>query len=223
MGKICWNITASIGLMVFSQTASAAPDSRVAIVVGHSVHLNVSQRDDPKNDARSIAGILRDSSSTLNGSGARLDLDKASVDLVAQAGEPAAPATTPPPDPKGPLDQSPPAISPPPNPTSSAEVARPARTATGCALKFMAAEVAGKLKGRKWKEFRQEECGESNTEVVFPSTIAPKYSGASPDKARTLTCADQFTANKATNGNGGLKWIEKSGGYYSECVSRLKG
>ena len=44
-----------------------------------------------------------------------------------------------------------------------------------------------------------------------------------PDKARTLTCADQFTANKSTNGNGGLKWIEKSGGYYSECVVRLKG
>jgi len=53
--------------------------------------------------------------------------------------------------------------------------------------------------------------------------VAPKYSGEDPEKARTLTCADQFTANKATNGNGGLKWIEKSGGYYSECVVRLKG
>jgi hypothetical protein len=223
MGKICWNITASIGLMVFSQTASAALDSRVAIAVGHSVYLNLSQRDDPKNDARSVADTLQDVSVSLNGGGARLDRDKASVDLVAQAGEPAAPATTPPLDSRPSLDQAPPAISPPPNPTSSAEVARPARTASGCALKFMAAEVSGKIKGRKWKEFRQEECGESNTEVVFPSTIAPKYSGASPDKARTLTCADQFTANKATNGNGGLKWIEKSGGYYSECVSRLKG
>ena len=87
----------------------------------------------------------------------------------------------------------------------------------------MAAEVAGKLKGRKWKEFREEECAESTTQAVFPSVIAPKYSGASPDKARTLTCADQFNANKATNANGGLKWIEKSGGYYGECVSRLKG
>jgi hypothetical protein len=60
-------------------------------------------------------------------------------------------------------------------------------------------------------------------DVVFPTTIAPKYSGTAPDKARMHTCADQFTANKATNGNGGLKWIEKNGGYYSECVSRLKG
>ena len=87
----------------------------------------------------------------------------------------------------------------------------------------MGAEVAGKLKGRKWKEFRQEECGTTETQAVFPSAIAPKYSGVKPDKARTLTCADQFAANKATNANGGLKWIELGGGYYSECVSRLKG
>jgi hypothetical protein len=87
----------------------------------------------------------------------------------------------------------------------------------------MAAEVAGKLRGRKWKEFRQEECGTSTTQAVFPTTIAPKYSGINPDKARTLTCADQFNANKAANANGGMKWIEKSGGYYGECVSRLKG
>ena len=87
----------------------------------------------------------------------------------------------------------------------------------------MAAEVSGKLKGRKWKEFRQEECAESTMEAVFPTMIAPKYSGTAPDKARTLTCADQFNANKAANANGGLKWIEKSGGYYGECVSRLKG
>ena len=43
------------------------------------------------------------------------------------------------------------------------------------------------------------------------------------DKARTKTCGDQFTANKATNSNGGLVWVEKDGGYYAECVIRLKG
>jgi len=37
------------------------------------------------------------------------------------------------------------------------------------------------------------------------------------------TCRDQYQANKATNGNGGLKWIEKGGGYYSECNKHLKG
>lgn len=147
----------------------------------------------------------------------------ASVERLAQASEPPASATTPPPDSKAPQDPSPPAVSSPANPTSTSEVVKAGPTATGCALKFMAAEVSGKLKGRKWKEFREEECGESTTQAVFPSVIAPKYSGASPDKARTLTCADQFNANKATNANGGLKWIEKSGGYYGECVSRLKG
>jgi hypothetical protein len=37
------------------------------------------------------------------------------------------------------------------------------------------------------------------------------------------TCVDQYNANKATNGNGGLKWIQKGGGYYSECTKKLKG
>jgi hypothetical protein len=152
----------------------------------------------------------------------------ATAERLAQAGEPPASATTPPsattaPVSKAPQDPSPPAVSSPANPTSTSEVVKAGPTATGCALKFMAAEVSGKLKGRKWKEFREEECAESTTQAVFPSVVAPKYSGASPDKARTLTCADQFNANKATNANGGLKWIEKSGGYYGECVSRLKG
>jgi hypothetical protein len=58
---------------------------------------------------------------------------------------------------------------------------------------------------------------------VFPTVIAPKYASEKDlDKARTKTCADQFTANKASNANGGLKWVEKDGGYYAECVNRLK-
>ena len=36
------------------------------------------------------------------------------------------------------------------------------------------------------------------------------------------TCLDQDNANKANDRNGGLKWIEKGGGYYSECNKRLK-
>jgi hypothetical protein len=189
MGKIRWKLIASIGLIAFSQIASAAPDSRVSMAAGNSADRN----------------------------GARFDL--------AQAADPAASATTTPtplPASKEP-NASPPAVAAPPNPPSTAEVVRPAPKAAGCALRYMAAEVAGKAKGRKWKEFRQEECGPSTTQAVFPSAIAPKYTGISPDKARTLTCADQFSANKATNANGGLKWIEMGGGYYSECVSRLKG
>jgi hypothetical protein len=224
MAKICWKTTASIGLIVFSQAASAAPDGGAAAVGGNSAYRNLSQLDDPNSNAGSVVGFLRDFNSILNNSGDRSDLGTASIGLLAQAVEPAAPAAAASPaDTKGPLDQSPPAASSSPNPTSTTEIVKPAKTVPGCALKYMAAEVAGKLKGLKWKEFRQQECGTSVTQAVFPSTIAPKYAGEPLDKARTHTCADQFTANKATNANGGLKWIEMSGGYYSECVSRLKG
>jgi hypothetical protein len=186
MRKIRWKLIAPIGLMVFSQIASAAPDNRVTTA------------------------------------GARFEL--------AQAANPPASATTPAattapaplPDSKGP-DAPSPAATASPNPPSPAEVVRRPPSAPGCALRYMAAEVAGKAKGRKWKEFRQEECGPSTTTAVFPSEVSPKYSGIPADKARTRTCADQFSVNKATNANGGLKWIEMGGGYYSECVSRLKG
>jgi hypothetical protein len=59
--------------------------------------------------------------------------------------------------------------------------------------------------------------------VVFPSAIDPKYVSESAGKGRMHTCRDQYAANKATNANGGLKWIEKGGGYYSECNKHLKG
>lgn len=59
--------------------------------------------------------------------------------------------------------------------------------------------------------------------VVFPTAVSPKYASESPGKARMKTCLDQYHANKASNANGGLKWIEKGGGYYSECNKKLKG
>jgi hypothetical protein len=59
--------------------------------------------------------------------------------------------------------------------------------------------------------------------AVFPSAVDSKYSKESAGKARMETCLDQYKANKAGNGNGGLKWIMKGGGYYSECNKRLKG
>jgi cell wall-associated NlpC family hydrolase len=59
--------------------------------------------------------------------------------------------------------------------------------------------------------------------AVFPSAVNPKYSSLTAGKQRFKTCDDQYNANKATNGNGGLKWIQKGGGYYSECNKRLKG
>jgi hypothetical protein len=59
--------------------------------------------------------------------------------------------------------------------------------------------------------------------AVFPKAINPKYANETPAKQRSKTCLDQYNANKTSNGNGGLKWIEKGGGYYSQCSARLKG
>jgi hypothetical protein len=59
--------------------------------------------------------------------------------------------------------------------------------------------------------------------VVFPSAVSPKYSKESAGRARLHTCRDQYRANKATGGNGDLKWIQKGGGYWSQCDKRLKG
>jgi hypothetical protein len=59
--------------------------------------------------------------------------------------------------------------------------------------------------------------------AVFPSAVSPKYANESAGKAREHTCLDQYRTNKTNNANGGLKWIMKGGGYYSECNKRLKG
>jgi hypothetical protein len=59
--------------------------------------------------------------------------------------------------------------------------------------------------------------------AVFPSAISPAHANEKPGKARMNTCLDQYNANKANGGNGGLKWIMKGGGYYSQCNAKLKG
>ena len=64
---------------------------------------------------------------------------------------------------------------------------------------------------------------EPNSMVVFPSAISPAHAGEKPIKARLKTCFDQYKANEATNSNGGLKWVQKGGGYWSECKKHLKG
>jgi hypothetical protein len=109
-------------------------------------------------------------------------------------------------------------------PTTVAPAEKSALSIPACSVKYLEARIAGKLQGRKWVDFRRDECGRHETSAVFPTAIAPKYESEKDlDKARTKTCADQFTANKATNGNGGLVWVEKDGGYYAECIIRLKG
>jgi hypothetical protein len=125
-----------------------------------------------------------------------------------------------------------------------------ALTMQECSAKYKAAQTAGTLKGMKWNDFRKAECGtdaaatpaattaapaattaakpkattaSAPSNAVFPQAVAPKYSKETAGKARMHTCLDQYNANKATNGNGGLNWIQKGGGYYSECNKRLKG
>jgi hypothetical protein len=122
-----------------------------------------------------------------------------------------------------------------------------------CSAKYKAAKDAGTLNGMKWNDFRKAQCGTTATaapaptaaqppaptttkpaaapmsapaatgNAVFPSAVSSKYSSEAAGKARMHTCLDQYRANKANNANAGLRWIEKGGGYYSECNKRLKG
>jgi len=128
-----------------------------------------------------------------------------------------------------------------------------ALTMQECSAKYKAAQTAGTLNGQKWNDFRKAECGSDAAatpaaapagpkaaeakpaaapkpaaaapmgEAVFPKAVDPKYSKETEGKARMHTCVDQYNANKASNANGGLKWIQKGGGYYSECTKKLKG
>lgn len=142
--------------------------------------------------------------------------DAASLIVMAQAGTQASPPTSP-------AAAQPPAAHPAPA-TAVAPAEKAALSTPACSVKYLEAKVAGKLHDRKWVDFRRDECGKRETTAVFPTAISPKYANdKDQDKARTKTCADQFTANKATNANGGLVWVAKDGGYYAECVMRLKG
>src|SRR5258705_6933945 len=119
-----------------------------------------------------------------------------------------------------------------------------ALTMKECSAKYKAAKTAGTLGGKNWRDFRKAEGGRGASaaapaaapatgatataqrpagNAVFPTAISPKYSSEAAGRARMHTCLDQYNANKATNGNGGLKWIQKGGGYYSECSKQLKG
>jgi hypothetical protein len=121
-----------------------------------------------------------------------------------------------------------------------------------CSVKYQAAKSAGTLGGQKWNDFRKAQCSAGASAsaeddsapsqdnatytneppapttasaprgVFFPSAVATKFSSESPGKARMHTCLEQYYANKEKDSLGGLKWIQKGGGYYSLCNSRLK-
>lgn len=126
-----------------------------------------------------------------------------------------------------------------------------ALTMQECGAKYNAAKTAGSLNGKSWSDFRKAECGSdpatatpaaaTNAEAKpaapkaataapmpagdakFPAAVDAKYAKETASKGRFKTCVDQYNANKPGNANGGLKWIQKGGGYYSECNKRLKG
>jgi hypothetical protein len=116
-----------------------------------------------------------------------------------------------------------------------------ALTITECSAKYKDAKAAGTLNGATWNDFRKSQCDASGSgstakrapaagggttvvaDAVFPSAVDYKYSNERPGRARRKTCLDQYKANKATNANGGLKWLQKGGGYYSQCAKKLKG
>jgi hypothetical protein len=59
--------------------------------------------------------------------------------------------------------------------------------------------------------------------AAYPAAVDSKHSKEPAHQGRMHTCADQWKANKASNATGGLRWIQKGGGYWSECNKKLKG
>jgi hypothetical protein len=125
-----------------------------------------------------------------------------------------------------------------------------ALTRQECSAKYQSAKKDGTLGTMKWNDFRKAQCGTDAAaapaaapaattgtakttaapaspapvgNAMYPNAVDAKYGKESAGKGRMHTCLDQYNANKANGGNGGLKWIEKGGGYYSECNKRLKG
>jgi hypothetical protein len=135
---------------------------------------------------------------------------------------PPAAATTPPAaaiaQPPAPTPAAP-AVKPPP-PAPAPVVAAPAPPPVGAAPAGTPPPVSP-LKTPASKPVAPTPAAAPST-AVFPSAISPAHAGEKPGAARRKTCLDQYNANKATNANGGLKWIQKGGGYYSECSKRLK-
>jgi hypothetical protein len=120
-----------------------------------------------------------------------------------------------------------------------------ALTMKECSAKYKIAQTDGSAKDMKWNDFRKAQCGAEATAepevstatneepekptmaapsgVKFPTAVAAKYASESAGKARLHTCVDSYHVNKDANSLGGLKWIQKGGGFYSLCNAKLKG
>ncbi|MES0095615.1 hypothetical protein [Mesorhizobium sp. M0019] len=116
-----------------------------------------------------------------------------------------------------------------------------------CSAKYQAAKAGNTLNGMKWNDFRKSQCGAGAADddtlpapdakytgdpqpptitapqgVKFPTAISKKYATETPAKGRMHTCLDLYYANKDANTLGGLRWIQKGGGFYSLCNAKLK-
>jgi hypothetical protein len=116
-----------------------------------------------------------------------------------------------------------------------------ALSAKDCNAQYDAKKAAGALGGMNYSAFRRTQCDvdegakpqpvqaastarqTAESAPVFPAALSSKYVAEKPGAARRHTCSDQFQANKTTNANGGLRWIQHGGGYYAQCNKRLKG
>ena len=111
--------------------------------------------------------------------------------------------------------------------------------------------MCGSLGGKSWNEFRKADCttdthdepdeldiaadaGDPVEPAAVSSAIAPKgvkmpravsakYTDLSAGKQRMKTCVDAYHSNKDAGTLNGLRWIQKGGGFYSICNSKLKG
>jgi hypothetical protein len=97
-----------------------------------------------------------------------------------------------------------------------------AAAATPAAAPAGAPKEAAKKESRKEAKEAAAPAAPSGP-ASYPNAVDTKYSKETATKQRFRTCLDQYNANKAGNANGGLKWIQKGGGYYSECNKKLKG
>ncbi len=123
-------------------------------------------------------------------------------------------------------------------------------TVKDCSAKYQAAKAAGTLNGSTWNQFRKSDCTTDTQDApdeadvakdapdpVEPAVIAnvsvpkgvkmPKatdaqYADLTAGKARMRTCVDAYHANKDAGTLNGLRWIQKGGGFYSICNSKIK-
>jgi hypothetical protein len=123
-------------------------------------------------------------------------------------------------------------------------------TVKECSALYQTAKAANTLNGMKWNDFRSTKCTtDTQAEpdvadvaadapdpvepavvanvsvpkgIKMPKVVNAQYADQSAGKARMHTCVDAYHVNKDAGTLNGLRWIQKGGGFYSICNSKLK-